>query len=450
MSEGGIGFNAWHNATTIHPLGLIVTLVFGVALVIVPRRFAIAPMVFLACFVPSAQRIVITGADFDLLRILVVFAWTRLLSRSEFEGFAWNRLDTMMIAWMGSGTLIYVIANGTFSALVNRCGWMFDGFGMYFFFRCVLREWRDVDFLVRTIILICIPVALAFFIERSTGRNGFAIFGGVSAVTLIRDGRLRCQGAFSHPILAGCFWAGTMPWMMAYVMRGPKWLAGVGLGGALMVIIACSSSTPLLALAFMLIGMFLYFVRGYMRLIRWGFLGVLVALHFTMDKPVWHLLTRVNVTSGSTGWHRYMIMDATINNFSKWWILGESAPTSWGVWQMRDITNQYILEALRGGLLALVCFIVMIGVAFGLVGKALNSCGEDTAKRVLVWSAGAALFTHVSIFFAVSYFGQIIMMWYLTLAIIGSLPGITKQATSTQPAVPTAPAYIRLGKGSTV
>lgn len=425
-----------YGVTAIHPLGLLVALVLGITLVMVPRRYAVVPMLLLACFIPSAQRIVIMGADFNLLRILVVFAWVRLLVRSEFYGFQWNRLDTMMIAWMGSGTLIFTMAYGTQSAFVNRCGWMFDGFGMYFFFRCVFREWRDFDFLIRAFILIGFPVAFAFLVERITGRNAFAIFGGVQGITAIRDGRLRCQGAYDHAILAGCFWVGVLPWMIAYASRGHKWLGVAGIAAGLIVVINCASSTPLLAFCFMLVGMSLYFVRNQVRIIRWGFLLVLVMLHFVMDKPVWHLIARVNVVGGSTGWHRYMIMDATINNFSKWWLLGEKDPLSWGVWQMRDITNQYILEALRGGLLSLLCFIVMIGVAFGIVGRTIRSCEDNGKNRVLVWSVGTALFVHVCIYFAVSYFGQIIMMWYLTLAMIGSLPTVTSPPRGAYSSVP--------------
>lgn len=424
MDENVVGAAEWHNTTTIHPLGLTVTLALGLLLVILPRRYAIAPMVLLACFVPSAQRLVVMGADFDLLRILVLFAWLRLTLRNEFHGFVWNRLDAMVVAWKISGTLIYTLAYGTQSAFINRCGWMFDGFGMYFFFRCTLREWKDFNFLIRTFVLVSISVAVAFCAERMTGRNIFSIFGGVPDVTVVREGKLRCQGAYSHAILAGCFWVGTMPWMVANFVGGGKWLSVFGIAAGLIVVINCASSTPILAFCFMLLGMLLYFARNQLRIIRWSFLLLLVGLHLIMTKPVWHLLARVNVVGGSTGWHRYRIMDATINNFSQWWLLGEKSPGSWGVWEMRDITNQYILEALRGGLLSLICFVVMIGVAFGLLGKSLQSCRYDTSKYVLVWSIGTSLFVHVCIFFSVSYFGQIILMWYLTLAMIGSLPSM--------------------------
>ena len=115
-----------YGVTSIHPLGLLMALVLGIALVVVPRRYAAIPMLLLACFIPSAQRIVIMGADFNLLRILVVFAWVRLLVRNEFHGFQWNRLDTMMIAWMGSGTLIFTMAYGTQAGCLTVSGCIFS------------------------------------------------------------------------------------------------------------------------------------------------------------------------------------------------------------------------------------------------------------------------------------------------------------------------------------
>ncbi|MEQ1831111.1 MAG: hypothetical protein ABL921_34515 [Pirellula sp.] len=425
MDNSGVGVTAWQNHTTIHPVGLIATLLLGSFLVVGPRRYAIVPMLLMACLIPTAQRLMLMGADFTLLRILVLFAWFRLLIRNEFHGFVWNRLDSLVVAWSVSGTIIYTASYGTQSALVYRCGVMFDTVGMYFFFRCILREWADFEFLIRAFILTSFPVAMAFIVERATGRNIFAVFGGVAPITWVRDGKLRCQGAYSHPILAGCFWVIPIPWIISEVAAGRKYLGVAGVGAALVVVLNCASSTPLLGVGFMILGMLLYFVRAHLRALRWSFLLLLVLLHLSMQKPVWHLLARVDLVGGSTGWHRYKIMDAAINNFSEWWLLGETNPMSWGVWQMRDITNQYIIEALRGGLLTLVCFIAMISVAFGLVGSSLRSCEGLSSRRVLVWSTGAALFSHVCIFFSVSYFGQIEMLWYLTLGMIGSLPGMS-------------------------
>ena len=59
---------------------------------------------------------------------------------------------------------------------------------MYFLFRCLVRTWEDVDRVVLGFIVISVPVAIFFLIERSTGRNLFAMFGGVPLITDIRDG----------------------------------------------------------------------------------------------------------------------------------------------------------------------------------------------------------------------------------------------------------------------
>ncbi len=427
MSDGGLGFSEWHNHTYLHPLGLVATLALGIAVLLVPRHYAIAPLIVLACLIPSAQRLVVMGADFTLLRILVIFAWLRILLRSEFRGVIWNRLDTMLMAWMIGGAIIYVVREGTFGAVINRSGWLLDGLGMYFFFRCVIRTWRDLRFLVLTFVYVSFPVAVAFLIERATGKNLFSVLGGVPVDTVVRGGRLRCQGAFSHAILAGCFWVTVMPWVLAETVSRNRWIAWAGFVGCLVIMVNCASSTPLLAFAIMLVGWGLYPIRAQLRLVRGLCVVAMLFLHFIMDKPIWHIIARVNVVGGSTGWHRFKIMDATIENFSEWWLVGERDPMSWGVWEMRDITNQYILEALRGGLLGLTCFVVMIGVAFGILGKILRETSLSKERRIIVWSIGIALFTQSAVFFSVSYFGQIIMVWYLTLAMVGSLALVTSE-----------------------
>lgn len=419
------GFADYYGHTTLHPVGLFAVIALGVSLLLLPQRHVIYPMILLACFIPSAQRLVVMGLDFTLLRILVLFAWSRLLLRNEFKGFVWNRLDALFVLWMLSGSLILTINHGTASALVNRAGWMFEGCGMYFFFRCALRDWQSLDRLLLGFALVSIPVALAFVIEWQTGRNAFSIFGGVPPITGVRDGRLRCQGAFSHAIMAGCFWAAIVPYIVASIHASRSWLVCFGLACALIIVVTCSSSTPTLSIAFGVVGMTFYIARSHMRVIRWGLGAALVVAHLTMQGPVWSLVAKVNVISGSTGHHRFMVIDATINNFSEWWLLGESDPLSWGEKSMRDITNQYVMEALLGGLLTLSFFILMISVAFGTVGKVLKHLGSDTRREWIVWCAGVALFTHVCAYFGVTYFGQILMLWYLCLAAIGSLPNIS-------------------------
>ena len=431
MEAYEIAASDWANTTTMHPIGFISALILGLAMLTLPKQSALVPMVILACFIPSAQRVIVMGADFNLLRILTLFGWARLLLRNEFRGYVWNRLDTLVLMWMASGTICYTLQYGTSSALFNRFGWMFDGLGMYFLFRCILFDLDDLERVALVFIIVSIPVAAAFAIEWSTARNVFSVFGGVPEITVLREGRLRCTGAFSHPILAGSFWASVMPLMMAAFARKHHLRAVSGLAAAFFIVLASASSGPILSVIAALIGMAFWSMRNQMFFVRWGVFSILPLLHFVMNKPVWHLISRVGVIGGSTGWHRYFIFDTTINNFSKWWLIGEPNPLSWGIWQMRDITNQYIMEALRGGLLTLLLFIAIITVGFGMVGKAGKKLEDNPARQMLAWCMGVVLFVHVVTFFGVSYWGQSIMLWYLCLAMIGSLQRASESATST-------------------
>lgn len=412
----------WTNQTTLHPLGMVAVVVLGIIMLFVPRKYAVVPMLVMACFVSSAQRLVVMGLDFNLLRILVLFGWIRVLMHAETKGFVWKSLDIVLLLWAFSSTIAYTLLYGDMTAFINRLGFMFDAIGMYFLFRILVRDWNDVLTVMRAVAIISVPVAIAFMIEKSTGRNMFAIFGGVREITWIRDGKLRCQGAFSHPILAGCFWASMLPMVAACYFSSANWKSGsiVGLGACGLIVFACASSTPMMAVGVACFGTSMWFLRHWMKWIVAGVLVVLTAMHLLMEAPVWHLISRIDLVGGSTGWHRYHLIDQAVNRIGEWWLLGTTSTAHWGG-GLYDVTNQFVLEAVRGGLATLSLFVLTLVIAFSNVGKIWRSVPNDKAKMMLGWSLGVALFVHCVIFLAVSYFGQINLIWYLLLAIIGSL-----------------------------
>ena len=431
MNEEGVVADTatYAGHTLVHPLGLLSVVVLGLCVLFLPRRWTVILFLIMACFVSSAQRIVIAGLDFDFLRIMVLFGGIRLLINKEYSGFSWKLLDKAMVFWVISSIVFNVIQIGTSSALINRLGFAFDAFGMYFVFRCLIKDWMDLDRIVLGFILISVPVAIFFLVERSTGRNVFAIFGGVPAITVIRDGRLRCQGAFSHPILAGCFWASVVPLITAYwwkSIKGRGW-AMVGFFASLIIVVCCASSTPVMGVAAAMIGGAGFFIRTKIKIVRWGVLLTLIALHIVMQAPVWHLISRVSAVGGSTGWHRFNLINQTILKFSDWWFCGCSGETvlSWGIWA-GDVTNQYILEGVRGGFVTMCLFVVIISIAFREVGRLWRLQVRNKYHLALAWALGVSLFAQCMMFIGVSYFGQIIIIWYLLLATIGSLSPHTR------------------------
>jgi len=422
MNEPAFWERDYQNVTTLDPVGLAAVVMLGGLMLVVRRRHAVLPMLAMACFVPPAQRLVVFSLDFNLIRIMVLFGWARLVLWREYRGFQWRAIDYLMIAWAVSQTSIYTIQNGTTSALINRLGASFDAVGMYFLFRMVVRSWEDVVATLRGAVWILIPVVAAFIVENRTGRNLFAFMGGVPEITKVRAGRLRCQGAFAHAILAGTFWAALAPMIGALWWRGgvDRHYAVAGVGMCLLLVVLCASSTPVAAVGLGLLAAMMWPLRHWMGWVQLGVAGMLTFLHLAMEAPVWHLIARIDIVGGSTGWHRYNLFNQFILHTSEWIFVGTPSTAHWG-WGLQDVTNQYVLEAVRGGGLTLAIFLAILVLAFREVGGLWRRVRWSKWRTAMAWSFGVALFVHATAFIAVSYFGQIIVIWYLLLAVIVSM-----------------------------
>jgi hypothetical protein len=71
-------------------------------------------------------------------------------------------------------------------------------------------------------------------------------------------------------------------------------------------------------------------------------------------------------------------------------------------------------------------FIAVMVVCFATVGRIIKSKKLSGNDELLIWSLGAALFTHSFMFLVVSYFGQIVMLWNMLLGIIISMGVVFK------------------------
>lgn len=414
--------------TQIHPLSLTFALVSGFLMLLLPRRAAMVPLLFAVVFIPLQQRIVIFTLDFFVLRILVLFGWIRVMMRGEFQGLVLNRIDKLMLLWALSSIVMYTILWRTPGAFINRLGISFDIIGVYFLTRFLVRDMNDIVWVIKTLAVVSIPVAAAMILERSTGRNLFSYLGGVPEYTIIRDGKLRSQGAFSHSITAGSFSASLLPlfWAARKLGKRRHALMYLGIATASLITISTSSSGPALAYIAGVIGIFLWHFRKRMRQIRWVFVLTLVGLHIVMNAPVWALMLRVKIFGASTAYHRYRLFDQFVNRFSEWAPYGVKSTASWGFW-LFDVTNHFVRIAVDGGLITLVLFIAILTYCFKSVGKTLQSGHFSADNEKIAWALGASLFVHVISFFGVSYFDQIRVILYLNLAMLGTLMAITEK-----------------------
>lgn len=416
--------------------GFVFTLLMVAALFAAPRRFAVLPIVAGACFVTLGQSVLIGSLHFYLMRILIVAGWARALIRSEARLGKVTQLDKAMLLWVLASVTVYLAREQTMEAFINRSGFAFDTLGLYFLFRFLVRDYGDVVRICKMLALLVIPLAVSMLIEKATGRNFFSLFGAVSEFSTVRDGRIRCQGSFLHAILAGTFGVTTCMLLVGLLFQGrqARLLSIVGLVSTMVIIITSASSGPLLALIFGLLALALFKIRRHLGIVRLGALTGVIGLHLVMNAPVWYIFDRISSITGGTGWYRGELINSFVLYFNEWWLAGTSYTAHWMPFAltptMVDITNYYIRNGVDGGLLSLVLFLAMLAGAFRILGRTLHSLGtEQRAEMLLVWALGVALFAHLVSFISVSYFDQIVVFWYLLLAMV-SLVGTLQLARS--------------------
>jgi hypothetical protein len=87
---------------------------------------------------------------------------------------------------------------------------------------------------------------------------------------------------------------------------------------------------------------------------------------------------------------------------------------------MEDRINQYYSEAVTGGFLKVTLFIMIIVFNFSIIGNKIKTI-TDTPSRKKFWALGSVLFANVVAFFGISYWDQMLFIWYLFLAVITSV-----------------------------
>lgn len=396
---------------------IIIACVLVILTLSLPRKFFLAPYVVGICFVPADQRIIIMGLDFTILRILIVAGVVRILLRNEQRNIVWNNFDKLLFGWAMCGAAVFVIRESDMSALIYKSGVLFDIVGLYWLFRQGIRSWGDVPPILKLFAVCAILMVPLVALEWTTGRNPFLYLGRVH--TAVREGRYRCQASFPHSIIFGVFWANLIPFFISSaIAERRKWLYWLAIASVVFMVIATRSSTPygtLITNLVLLLALFRY--RRHGRYMALGLCGLAVALHVVMNAPVWHLLARIRIVGGSTGWHRYHLINETVKHFGEWAMLGTRNTVQWGA-GMHDITNQYCIEGIRGGLITLVLFVIVLIMAVRTVGRySLQNIPRN--QQWLAWGICVSIIGHCVSFIGVSYFGQIHMLLYLTFAIVG-------------------------------
>lgn len=426
-----------NDITNISLSGLILTSFFCILILMLPRKYAFIPLILGGCLLTLGQVLYIYGLHFTMIRVIIFFGWLRLFIKDGVQTIELNSVDNAIVLWVLVNTVAYCIQLGTVDALVNRMGFAYNALGMYFLFRFMLKDITDIERMIKVMAIIVVPLALLMLIEKITGHNIFSILGDVSDYGYQRDGTTRSHGPFAHPILAGTFGATLIPLLLTLWVKNKKtrMLSVLGVFAATIITITATSSGALLAYCLSIVGMVGWYFRSQLKLIRWSFLAGLLMLHVIMKAPIWHIFSRLSDLLGGTGDHRAMLIDASIMHFKDWFLVGTHYTAEWLPYtleaypDMVDITNQYIFEGITGGILTMAMFMVIIVRSF----KALGFCLKVVNDRVIyitLWALGVSLLCHAVSFMSVAYTDQLVLFWYLLLASISTVFGITMKESS--------------------
>lgn len=371
------------------------------------------------------QILMVGPAHFTIVQILITVGMIRVLSRGEWIAGGINHVDRFLILWA-----IWMFGSSAFhtsDAWVYRAGILWTNLGSYFLFRIFIQNDEDIKSVFKVLCVLLVPIAILMILEKLNGKDYIAALGGVSVIPNFREGHFRAQGAFAHAILAGTTGAGCFP-MALYLWKNHRKLSLLGLFGAGGMIFSTTSSGPVMMLFFSIFGLLLWKVRRYLRAFRWFAVIAVIVLDMIMKAPVYFLMSRIDISGGSTGYYRAQLIRSSLEHLHEWWSVGTDYTRHWmatGVPandQHADITNHFLAMGVSGGLPLMFLFIIVLVVAFNRVGKVLRENENASTERCyLIWTLGATLFGYVWVFFSISLFDQSVVFFHLILASISAV-----------------------------
>ena len=426
------------DTTIVHPLALVIFLIAAIWLFAGPRGKMSWSVLMIACLISVAQRFSVLSLDFDFIRAIGALGLIRLLFYGELKDIRPHLADKLVVGLVVAIVFCSMAREG-FNAATQKSGVSLAYFSMYWIGRSSIRSGHDLRMMMVAIGVLAIPVSIFMTIEQVTGRNNFSIFGGVSVFTAIRDGKLRAQGSFTHPIIAGVFFACFAPIAIGVILAKVRGLSAL-LGGwcalllGIVVIFMTNSSTPVAGLLLGVLSWCTFKFRQNLKTYLYAIVFVMIVLHFVSTHGIHNVIfTKIDFTGSSTGMHRYLLIDGMLNHIPNWMIMGDANPGYNK--SFRDVTNMYVVAALTGGMIALVLLIMLVVQGFKSVVRAVRNA-RSREDLMTFYGLGCTLVVISISFTAVACYGEGIINCYMVLGAcisIGQLPPGTRRPQKAPP-----------------
>ncbi len=414
--------------------GVTLTIAIIVSILAVTLRpgYALAVYIISLLWYPNYLVVSLGTIDISVGRFAAALLLLRCLSDGQIHRkFTWSRLDTLV-------TLSMVVYVGMFcatrplpDAVENRGGFLMDTWFAYMVVRFIVIDKATLLSVIKCVSCALVPLAVLGVVESATGWQPFLPLWRFcpwyleAPVFEQRWGLNRAIGPFNHPILFGCTFATFLP--LIYYLRHSRnyWriLAYVLSGLALLGTLSSMSSGPWVMVIAVVFCLALEKHKHWVKPLLIFFLLSCVFIGIASNRPFYHVIVSYADTLGGAGWHRAALIDSAIKHFDEWWLAGYGTEDpDWGRdlgMAFTDVTNEFVLAGVRYGILGIV---VLSGVLITALHGVVRTYKETTDPELksLCWALGTILVSVIITWMSVSFFGQIVSLFYCALGIIGS------------------------------
>ncbi len=416
---------------------LTFALILSVLVITMRPKYAFVAYIIGLLWYPAYLAVSIGTIDILLGRFVVAVLLLRCLFDDKIRiKFKWCRLDTLvtlsMVVYVGAYLITQVEPVGP--TLENRGGFLMDTWCAYLAARFIVTDRTKLISIIKCISVALIPLAILGVIESVTGWQPFAPLWRFSPwfreggryVSEGRFGFARAVGPFSHAILFGGGFAMFLP--LIFYLRNEKgdWrsLAYIISGIALLGALSSMSSGPWVMV---IVVIFCLVMERHRKFVKPLFIFLVFSCIFigiASNRPFYHVIASWANPLGGAGYHRAKLIDLAIEYFNEWWMVGYGAKDpGWGPqlgMGFTDITNEYILNGVRYGILGVIALCAVLAKAFqGLISTYRKQ--QHPAMKSLCWAFGSLLFSVAVAWMSVSFFGQLSTLVYCSIGMIGSL-----------------------------
>jgi hypothetical protein len=405
-----------------------ILIVLLLAVCFAPRRWAVLAVMAGVFFLTQGHAIEAAGLRVYPIRLLVVFAFARVIVRRELFFSQLNRIDLTLLLLYNYAAVVWILRSSEIAA--EQFGAAIDPTLCYLAFRGLIGSLGDLRWMLKAFVVLLLPFTALIYTERLRGENAFLIVGGYPEL-YFRDGVVRAMGPFRHAILMGSVAASFLSLYIALALAEKRRVA-VALGAVLCLslVVFSNSGGPLTSAAAVFLGWSLWPLRTRMNVVRWAAVAVLLLGLVFMEAPIWYLPFKISSVVGGGGYHRSLLMERAWQHLDEWWLVGMDVVDT-GAWMPyvldavgggADVTSQFLVFGIRGGLLPVCLILGVLWLAFASIGKlsasARASKDQTTADQLLLWGLGVSLFVHAVSWLGTSYFDQSWVVWLMHLAAV--------------------------------